>query len=381
MSFADIEGWLRISLTRGIGRSKFRTLISYFDSPTEIFSKSQKELTSIVGIDESTAKLILEAAVKTDVSQQLELLEKHKVKIITSKDSRYPQNLKYSSFAAPLLFVKGELKKEDKFSISVVGSRQITSYGKLACTRICSELAKMGVTIVSGMAQGIDSEAHSSALKAGGRTIAVLGNGLDFCYPAANKNLMSEIIENGAVISEYPMGIKPLKGNFPERNSIIAGMSLGVLVVEASKDSGSLITAACCIEDNRNVYAVPGDINRRNSEGANNLLRQGAVVVTSGYDIIEDMASVLRPLLDEEIKKEENKSEKITHRVDNNKNLSKDEKSVLEIIRSQPKPFEDIIGILAPKEFSIGKLSSLLLSLEIKGEITQLPGGIYSSVK
>lgn len=385
MDVVEREGWLKLNLVKGIGRNRFRTLVCYFGNPQNIFSASIKEIVSIPGFDEKTASIVLDEAPNIDITQQIELVEKYRVELITLNDPMYPQILKNSCYAPPLLFAKGNFVKEDNFSIAIVGTRQTTQYGRFVCERLCTDFSKMGITVVSGMAQGIDSIAHKAAIKNGGRTIAVLGNGLDICYPAGNVQLMQEIIENGVIFSEYPMGTTPEKGNFPVRNSIIAGLSLGVVIVEAPEQSGSLITAACALEDNKHVYAVPGDINRKNSEGTNALIKQGAMLITSAYDVIEDLSHLLRALvsdstLSESIEKKNNVDKKNIANFSTSDNfLSDEERVIFEIIRLQPGGFNEIRAAASPK-ISIGKLSALLVSLEVKGVITQLPGGIYSAI-
>jgi DNA processing protein len=218
----------------------------------------------------------------------LELINKNNITVITDRDESYPENLFNIYDRPPLLYIKGNLQKED-INIAIVGSRLASTYGKFITERISRELAMKGITIVSGMARGIDSAAHRGAIAAQGRTVAVLGCGLDIIYPPENKNLFSDIVQNGAVISEYPPQTQPLSAHFPARNRIISGISYGVVVVEAGEKSGSLITARLALEQGREVFAVPGSIDSVGSRGTNKLIKQGAKLIENIDDILEDI--------------------------------------------------------------------------------------------
>lgn len=278
-------------------RKLLNALLRAYESPERIFGLTSASLMKIPGITQSFANDLLNQPRAFPLESEKELMEKSGVRLICITHAEYPENLRLMAEPPPVLYMMGSLSPQDRFAVAVIGSRQHTSYGRDACRKIVSDLATKGITIVSGMARGIDTEAHVNALDAGGRTIAVLGNGLTICYPTENLELMKQIAKGGAVLSEYPMNTEPRRENFPERNGLIAGLSLGVLVVEASERSGSLITVRAALAENRSVYAVPGNIFRRTCEGTNALIRDGAQLVRSADDILEDLAPVLRGMM------------------------------------------------------------------------------------
>ncbi|HYQ48557.1 MAG TPA: DNA-processing protein DprA, partial [Thermodesulfovibrionales bacterium] len=253
--------------------------------------------------------------------------------------------------------VKGSYRADDRFGIAVVGSRTYSTYGQTVTQKISGELAAAGITVVSGMARGIDTFAHRSALASGGRTIAVLGSGIDVCYPSENRGLMDKIAVSGCVMSEFPPGTPPNRENFPRRNRLISGLSLGVLVVEAAEDSGSLITASIALEQNREVFAVPGNITAKNSAGTNRLIRQGAKMVTQGRDIIEELAPVLRGFIRDEKKR--------------NVELSSGEQEVCTCLSGEPKHIDTLAREIG---LPVHRILDILLSLELKGVIRQSDG-------
>ncbi len=217
------------------------------------------------------------------------LSKENKTRTLSFSDKGYPTNLKYIYDPPPTLYVKGNILPEDNIAIAIIGSRRATYYGLKNAENLSFELAAGGITIISGLARGVDSAAHRGALKAGGRTIAVLGSGLNIIYPPENEKLAREILQCGAVISEFPQGTAPLRQNFPRRNRIISGLSLGVVVVEAAKRSGALITANLALEQGREVFALPGKIDSFTSRGTHDLIKQGAKLVESAEDIIEEL--------------------------------------------------------------------------------------------
>ncbi|MEW5758600.1 MAG: DNA-processing protein DprA [Candidatus Omnitrophota bacterium] len=226
--------------------------------------------------------------------KELELAAKHKIKIISISDAGYPEILKKIFDPPKALYVKGELREEDNLSIAIVGSRLASSYGLIQAEKFGFDLANLGITVVSGLARGIDTKAHLGALKANGRTIAVLGSGLLSVYPPENKGLVEKISQNGAVISEYPLDMGPRRENFPKRNRIVTGLSLGVVVVEAAKNSGALISARCALEQGREVFSLPGKLDSDNSFGTNELIKDGAKLTTSVNDILEEIAPFIK---------------------------------------------------------------------------------------
>jgi len=258
-----------------------------------------------------------------------------------------------------LLYLRGDLKKEDEIAVAIVGTRQATSYGKIVARKIARELAKEHITVVSGMARGIDTYAHEGALEEGGRTIAILGCGVDIVYPWENKSLMEQIIKQGAVISEFSLGTKPFARNFPRRNRIISGLSKGVVVVEAPLKSGALITADFALEQGREVFSVPGVITSPYSKGTNKLIKEGARVVESVYDILEELGiSSLR---------NERKSY-----VDYQ--LSFEEKTIFDQLTLNPSHIDDIVE---KSGFPVARVADILMRLQLKKMLRELPGKLF----
>ena len=288
MDYDILKYWIALKSIPGIGNVTFPALVDMFGSLPDIFAAPISHLKEIQGISGKTASAIANFKDWNKVKEELELVKKNDVNIITNQDDLYPQKLLNVYDRPPYIYVRGNLNKDD-VNIAIVGSRAASTYGKYTTERISRELAQKGVTIVSGMARGIDSAAHRGAITAQGRTIAILGSGLDVIYPPENKKLFNEIIENGAVISEFPLGTPPRSANFPARNRIISGMSYGVVIVEAGEKSGSLITARLALEQGREVFAVPGSIDSAGSRGTNKLIKQGAKLIENIDDILEEI--------------------------------------------------------------------------------------------
>jgi len=284
----ELRSLIHLNLTGCIGYIRFKTLLDYFTSSSRIVSSSKSELMKAEGITSNIADTILRVS-KEDVEEELKLIDKYGVSIIDINHKDYPRSLTNIYSPPILLYVKGRLLKEDELSVAVVGSRKATYYGLSTAERFSYELSSRGITIVSGMARGIDTASHKGVLKAGGRTIAVLGSGLACIYPPENKGLSEEIARNGAVISEFPMKMSPNRINFPRRNRIVSGLSLGVVVVEVAEKSGALITADLALEQGKDVFAVPGEVKSDTSIGANNLIKQGAKLADNVDDILEEL--------------------------------------------------------------------------------------------
>ena len=283
----DQRDWLRLTMIPGVGSTSFIRLLARFHTPGEVLRASRGGLREVVG--PALSERIAEYGDAVDLDGQERLMEQYGVSLVTLEDPAYPPRLA-EIYDPPLaLFVRGELYSADETCIAVVGTRRATPYGLRMAEKFGRELAARGITVVSGMAIGIDSAGHRGAIETGGRTIAVLGNGVDIAYPPQNAELMEDIIRHGCVISQFPMGVKPAKGHFPYRNRIISGMTLGTLVVEAPPDSGALITARNAAEQGREVFAVPGQLGVRNSEGPHALIREGAKLVETVEDIILEL--------------------------------------------------------------------------------------------
>lgn len=285
--------WIWLSLIPGLGSIKKQKLLQYFAIPKKIFLASKEELLKVEGIGEKIANEILDINIRKSVKNHITYMEKNNIQFITIQDDEYPQILKEIYDYPISLYVKGNTKILNSKSIAIVGCRDATAYGQNSAKYFGYNLAKEGICVVSGLAKGIDSYAHIGALGASGKsdsngkTIAVLGNGLDMIYPQENIELANMIIEKGgAIISEYPLGTKPDKMNFPARNRIVSGMSKGVLVVEAKEKSGTLITVDFALEQGRDVFVVPGNINSVHSVGTNRLIKEGARLVNCYQDLI-----------------------------------------------------------------------------------------------
>ncbi len=284
----ELKYWVGFNIIPGIGRVKFSQLETYFGKLENAWKAGKGELTQ-AGLDNNTIKTIETSRPQIDLYSEMEKLEKSGIKAITFRDAEYPPRLKEIYDYPPLIYVSGDIKSQDEWSIAVVGSRRATVYGRQVTEEIAHDLAENGITVVSGLARGIDTVAHNSTLKAGGRTIAIFACGLDTIYPAENVNLARRIAIQGSLISEYPLGAKPRPDNFPRRNRIMSGISLGVLVVEADESSGAMITAHIALEQNREVFAIPGSILSPMSRGTNSLIQEGAKLVRSCTDILEEL--------------------------------------------------------------------------------------------
>lgn len=359
----DTKYWIWLNSINNIGPIKAKRLLEYFKTPKDIWNADKSQLSEIEGIGQNLSFVIESCKDEKYLEDELNKIKKKNIEILTLNDDKYPANLKNIYDPPILLFVKGNISSEDNNAVAIVGSRKATHYGLKAAYELAKQLAQKGITVISGMAKGIDTAAHKGALDAGGRTIAVLGCGLDIVYPYENRILMNEIIKNGAVVTEYPLGTAPEAKNFPRRNRIISGISLGTIIVEASQRSGSLITADFALEQNREVFAVPGQIYTKQSEGTNNLIKQGAKLVTSVEDVLEEL----------NIKIKQDTMVELDQQIQYN-NLSKDEKMVFENISNLPIHLEEILNL---SHFTIDKLNIIITTLELKGLIKQLPGKVF----
>lgn len=358
---SKIDSWIALSMATEIGHATFRKLLSIYGSPEAVFEAPLAELSGIDGVGERKAKNIKDFSKWDDVRRQLAMLNQMGINVVTSNSPEYPQMLRQIENAPAVLYVKGTIMDGDRFAVAIVGSRKPTNYGRLIAERFASELSEAGFTIVSGMARGIDTISHISSIKSGGRTIAVLGSGMDIPYPPENRGLMQRIATSGYVVTEFPLGTRPVKENFPIRNRLISGLSLGVLVVEATGDSGSLITANYALEQNREVFAVPGNINSINSAGTNELIKKGAKLIQRSDDIIEELAPMLKGFV----------RTKITGRGEQGPEMTAEERMLCDILSGEPKHI-DIIS----RELSMppSKALALLLELELKGVVRQAEG-------
>lgn len=367
--------WLRLALVPGIGTTHFVRLLARYRTPRRVFEASTRELSEVVG--KTLAERLAEYAETQDLRGQEKAMESVGASLITLNDTAYPMRLG-EIFDPPLvLFQRGSIIDADANAIAIVGTRRATPYGIRMAERLARDLAGRGMTIVSGMAEGIDTAAHRGALAAGGRTIAVLGCGVDVVYPESNRALMEEIAANGAVISQFPMGMKPLKGNFPIRNRIISGISLGTVVVQAPARSGALITAHTAVEQGREVFAVPGEVGTPNAEGPHQLIREGAKLIENAKDIllelnIQPIAEYVEPT----VKPSKAPPKPATAEVPAKRpqpvaNVSDSERRVLSALKPDGSFIDDIAQTC---RVSISEALSALTMLELKGMVRQFSG-------
>lgn len=278
--------WIGFNRAPGIGAKKVRALIDAFGDVEAAWKAPPLELAQ-TGLDRRSLEALLQLRQSLDLEAELARIQEAGVGVLTWDDDAYPANLRRIDSPPPVLYLRGELLPEDEWAIGIVGTRRATAYGRECALRLSTDLARAGVTVVSGLARGIDAVAHEAALNAGGRTLAVLGNGLDMVYPPEHRQLAGKIEQQGGLISEQPLGMQPEARNFPARNRIISGLSLAVIVVEGDWSSGAVITAKQALEQGREVFAVPGSILSPASQGPNRLIQEGATPVTGANDVLE----------------------------------------------------------------------------------------------
>jgi DNA processing protein len=366
-SSADkLKYWVGFSLVPGIGAARGNRIVNFFDSMKNAWEASESQLAQ-AGIEESVIKEIVKSRSEIDLEKEMKKIEEAGITLLTIKDKNYPKMLKEIYNPPFLLYIRGELKPEDEYAFAVVGARRCSDYGRQVTKDLVTGLAQNKITVLSGLAAGIDGVAHQTTLSVeGARTIAILGSGIDEAsiYPSENRILAKQIIAGrGALISEYPVGTPPLKQNFPSRNRIISGLSLGVLVVEATETSGSLITGQLALEQGRDVFAVPGSIYNKNASGPNALIKKGAKLVENIEDILEELhlRNVVEKIEATEIIPESEGEEKVL------KCLELENRHIDEIARST--------------EIGISDLNGLLVTMEMKGMVRNMGGGNYIKSK
>ncbi len=364
-----------------IGPQTIKKLLSVFGSAGAVFEASRQELEK-TAIGGKRVDGILRFSGWEDVRRMLDRAQSSGMKVLTMEEAEYPEPLKNISDCPPVLYVKGEILKEDKYALGIVGTRTPTYYGVVQAENMAAGLARKGFTIVSGLARGIDSAAHKGALKAGGRSIAVMGSGLDVPYPPENHVLMRNLASSGAVVSEFPPGTEPNKDNFPRRNRIISGLSLGVLVVEAGKGSGSLITANYALDQGKEVFSIPGNISSAVSRGTNELIKSGAKVVTGIDDVIEELAPVLKGFLGLTLAPDSAGQEPAGNSAGQKKQkpaswaaikaaLAPEERLVVEALGPEPAHIDEIARQIG---MGAAHIMGVLLQLELKGIVKQAAG-------
>jgi DNA processing protein len=355
--------WLALHLIPGLGNIAFKNLLDHFGDPEEVFTAGLSDLMAVDGVRQKVARNIIGREYTADPETILKQVEEHKARILLYSDPAYPRTLRQIHDPPMVLYVKGKEIPHNLSHIAIVGSRNPTPYGLKAAEKIGQGLARRGLSVVSGMARGIDSAAHWGCLNGQGFTVAVIGTGIDRLYPASNKKLFQQMTHKGAVISEFPLGTPPEPKNFPIRNRIISGLSIGVVVVEATKKSGSLITASLALEQGREVFAVPGSINSFKSVGCHFLIKQGAGLIENSDDIM-DQLGLNYP----------NAPKKDTLRETPLPPMEASEETIYNMIGDYPTHIDQIA-----KQSNLGPshVSSVLLRMELKGMITQLPGKMF----
>lgn len=359
----NVEYLLALQSINGLGPIRLKALLGYFKDSKVVWNANPQEFLKL-GIPQNVVELFKETRKKLNPEKYVESIKKSGISWITIFEENYPKLLKEIYDPPIILFYKGEILESDKKAIAVVGTRKMTSYGKLVTEKLTKELVSLGITIISGLARGVDTEAHKSAISANGRTLAVLGGGLNHIFPPENIELAKKISSGyGAIISEFPPDHPSLPGNFPARNRIISGLAKGVLVTEAAEDSGSLITARLALEQGRDVFAVPGPITSDLSKGPSSLIKNGAKLITSAPEILEELGW-------EGIQNYES-------RIMNQANLTENERKILEKLENENKHIDDLCREL---NLSAAIISASLIKMEITGLIKNLGGGNYLKI-
>lgn len=359
MGQPELRNWLRLSKLE-LAPRKLQDLLEHFGSPEGIFGATETELRAVDGLTPRAVEKVLSPA-PPDLDQQIESLAQAGTQMLTIRDEDYPANLRQIHDPPVVLYVRGDLRESDRFSVGIVGSRRASIYGKSMAERISKDLANRGICIASGGARGVDAAAHKGALSAGGRTIAVLGCGIDVVYPSEHQELFARVVESGAVVSEFPPGTKPEGWRFPARNRIISGLSKAVLVIQAPVDSGALITARFAAEQGRDVYALPGNVDDIRNEGCHKLIRDGAVLIESAEHILQELG----------IDSDEAPKSQLSFAFDA---LSEVERKLVEILSLQPKHVDQVIQ---ESSLSAPQVTGTLTMLEMKGIVKRVPGNAY----
>ncbi len=359
ISVDELKYWVAFSGIAGIGRVRISQLKEHFGSLQDAWKAPEGKLRR-AGLDSRSIDALVSLRPRISLDDEMEKLERHRVKPLIYEDPLYPARLKQIYDYPPVLYVRGNLPAEDEPCLAIVGTRRPTIYGRQVTEEIVADLAQSEITIISGLARGIDSVAHRTALDAGGKTIAVFGSGLDIVYPGENTKLAQAIMEHGALVSEHPLGIKPRAENFPLRNRIMSGLSLGVLVVEAGERSGALITAHQAVEQNREVFAIPGSILSPASQGTNRLIQEGAKLVRNFTDILQELNLTI-VVQQAEIKE--------LSLVGHSGDEYSTEHTILSQLTSEPSHIDDICR---RSGLTMQEVSSTLAMLELKGITKQV---------
>jgi len=363
----NLKYWLAINKIPNLGPVTIKKLWEHFGSIRAVWQAGAEEIWKVEGLNRPAAKAFLEHREQIKLEEEWEAVEREKITVITLEDENYPKNLKYIYDPPPVLFVKGKLDFEK--AVAIVGTRKASHYGLEVSKKLAEGLASVGIVVVSGLALGIDTAAHQGALAAGGKTIAVLGSGLDIIYPPQNRILAQDIWKSGCLLSEFPLGTKSEKGNFPRRNRIISGLSLGVIVVEGQYDSGAMITAKLALEQGREVFAVPGNVQSEQAKGPHWLIKQGAKLVETVEDVLEELKFELPA-----VPPPSSSAPKALEIKQASLNLLPEEQKIFSLLSREPKHLD---AIAVESGLSVPQVSSLLMMLELKNIVRQLPGKFF----
>jgi DNA processing protein len=358
----DKRYWIGFNLIKGIGAVRMQVLIQHFGDLEDAWKAAPADLAE-AGLGVKVIERVIQAREEIDLGKLWDKIESQGIKILTWQDEAYPGRLREIDQPPPVLYIRGEYLPDDLFAVAIVGTRRVTAYGRQITEEISSFLAANGITVISGLARGVDAIAHQSTLKAGGRTIAVLGSGVDKIYPPEHRGLAEQMMGRGAIISDYALGTPPDASNFPPRNRIISGLSLAVVVVEAGETSGALITAEFAAEQGREVFAVPGSILAPQSKGTNKLIQQGALPLLSVNDLMQalDLTRV----------GEQKAARKVIP-------ADETEARLLNVLGSEPLHVDEI---RSQAELPIEKVSATLALMELKGMVRQVGGMNYVAVR
>jgi len=372
MTRSALEPWLRLQAIDGVGDLTLLRLVRTWHSPEAVLRASRDELIQS-GCSPQLADAIRRGPDSTAgrrLERELKAIERERIEVRSLLDPAYPARLKMIADPPPLLYITGTLIEQDALAVAIVGARRATAAGRAVTEELSHDLAAAGMTVVSGLARGVDAAAHRGALAAQGRTIAVLGCGIDRTYPPEHERLRRQIEERGAIVSEVPMGSPPHSHHFPRRNRIISGLSLGVIVTEAAVGSGSLITARLAAEQGREVFAVPGFVKEETSRGTNTLLKEGAALIERAQDVIDAVLPQLEPMFRLRLQPSCKKSEQREH-------LGEEDQRVYDTLSYDPRTVDDVI---AATGLSVPTVMASLLFLELRQQVKQLPGQRYLRV-
>lgn len=359
---SELKYWVGFNIVKGIGPARFRLLLDRFGSLRAAWDAPEAALHD-AGLDRRSLDNLLKVRRSLDLDRTLGMVERAGASVLTWEDERYPAALRNIADAPPVLYVKGALTDADAWALAVVGTRKATAYGRAVTEQLVGVLARSGLTIVSGLAKGIDAIAHRAALNAGGRSIAVLGSGVDVIYPSDHRDLAQAIVNAGALISDYPIGTRPEATNFPPRNRIISGLGMGVLITEAGEGSGALITADYAVNQGRDVFAVPGNVLTPSSRGTNRLIQEGAKLVMDAEDILEELNLTMAT-----------QQAEVREAIP----ATAVEAKLLNLLSGEPVHIDDLCRLSA---LSIAEVSSNLTLMELKGLVRQVGAMQYAAAR